>query len=154
MVTDITNSAAYVLGSETINWFISVQDISNVVRPLEGDSELRNSLREVSISARLTMKYPSRLMATYMCKDLWGVSPRVHPVRCPPGRGPRGAHVSGGGAVRGREARGACTFGEGHEGDRGGPVAVRTPRKGPSSLPVPTGRFVAHHPTQQPTRLT
>ena len=99
------------------------------------------------------MKYPSCRTARFMCKRLCGVQSTCDSGAVTPGAGVRGAHVSGCGAGSGREARGGCRREEGYEGDRGGSRAVRRPRKGPSWLPVRTWHFVAHHPTQFPTRL-
>ena len=96
------------------------------------DHELAQELREASITAGMLMKYPSLLTTTHIYNYLsGGGGPHVNPVRCPPRRGARGALVSGGDSARGREARGACTVGVGHEGERTGSVGVRTPERGP-----------------------
>ena len=66
VVTDITDSTDHCVCSETLFRFLSVQDLKNVVLPLEDGSELCNS--------RMTMKYHSRLTGTHKFNDLWGGS--------------------------------------------------------------------------------
>ena len=64
---------------------------------------------------------------------------------CPRVRGRRG---EGSGGTMGRHGRGGPRRRAGRDGGR------EEPRKGPSTLPVRTGCFVALHPTQYTTRLT